>query len=170
MLPSHETAHKLRLVRDDGQRLIRPVRRVNDLRATPRDDFEHPVIKKWFYPGVAALLVMGALLQWGFITGYQDNYGKATGCINGLVEVVLLIAMLLRRNSLKGQSFYIALFMLVGNIFGYFMSLQPNPTPPQVADIYIHVMFACILPLHVAYLILVYRQCRLDGVNPWRRF
>ena len=43
-------------------------------------------------------------------------------------------------------------------------------TPPQVADIYIHVMFACILPLHAAYLVLVYRQCRLEGVNPWRRF
>jgi len=135
-----------------------------------RNDFAHPVVRKWFYPGVAAMLGMAALLLSSFITGYQDHYGKATGCLNGLIEAVLLNAMILRRNSVKGQSCYIALFMLIGNIFGYFMSLQPNPTPPQVPDLFIHALFANMLLLHALYLGLVYRQCRLDGVKPWRRF
>lgn len=135
-----------------------------------RKDFENALIKKWFFPGVAALLAMALLLGWGFITGYQDHYGKATGTVDGLIAAALLIAMILRRNNPKGQSCYIAVFMLVGNIFGYFMSLQPTPTPPQVPDIFIHVFFANILALNAVYVGLVYRQCRLAGINPWRRF
>lgn len=132
-------------------------------------DFSHPLIKKWFYAWVGLGMVMAASLEMAFIVAYEDRMGGTTGYFTNVLLSALFIAMILRRRSVRGQSFYIALCILVGNIFAWptwVLSASSVPRPPTLLG---HTCFACIVFLNLIYAALVYRQCRLDGVTPWRR-
>ena len=135
-----------------------------------RDDFSSPVIKKWFFPGVAILLVAAGCLEWSFMKAFQDNVGTAVSLGTNLLLSSLYIAMLIRRGSVKGQSFYIAFCILIGNIAGYYVTVYYPTPPPPTPIVLIHTFLPCILLLNVLYSCLVVLQCRKEGINPWVRF
>lgn len=132
-------------------------------------DFTHPLIRKWFHPLVGVGIAMAVSVQLGFMTAFQDRMGTATGYFTNLLLSVSFIAMVLRRQSVRGQSFYIALCIVLGNAFAWpiwVLSPEANPRPPTLLG---HACFLCIVSMNLIYATLVYRQCRLDGLNPWRR-
>jgi hypothetical protein len=132
-------------------------------------DFSHPLIRKWFYPLVGLGVVMAASVEAGFLVAYRDWMGNVTGNFANVLLSALFVSMILRRRSVHGQSLYIALCILVANIFAWpacVLSAAPNPRPPPLLG---HACFLCIISLNLIYTALVYRQCRMDGVNPWRR-
>lgn len=133
------------------------------------DDFSHPVVKRWFRELLLIGLVLGFFVQWTFITGYQDHFGRFSGTINDLILSALMPAMLLRRQSVRGQSFYIMAAILLGNVFGYAMTLMPYAPPPEVPHPFIHAMFLTMIVLHVFYLALYWRQSQSEGIHPLRR-
>ncbi len=133
------------------------------------EDYAEPLVRRWFRPWLVAGLLGGLAIQWAFITGYGDYYGRASGTINGLILAIQFPAMLLRRQSVRGQSFYIMLCILLGNSFGYAMTLMPYAPPPEVPHRFIHAAFISMILLHVFYLVLVWQQCRREGINPLRR-
>lgn len=133
------------------------------------DDFSHPLVKRWFRVLLLLGLVMGFFVQWTFITGYQDHFGRASGTINDLILSAQMPALLLRRQSVRGQSFYIMAAILLGNVFGYAMTLMPYAPPPEVPRPFIHAMFLTMIALHIFYLAVYWHQCRRDGIHPLQR-
>lgn len=136
-----------------------------------REDYRHPLVQKWFFPFVAVCFVMAAAVEWALIRGFEDYVGLITGTGNTLFTVALMLAMILRRNSVKGQSLYIGLAVLLGNACGYIMVIVgQSMLKPASAMILLHVCWWCILFISTLYVVLVFRQSRIDGFNPWTRF
>ena len=135
-----------------------------------RDDFEHPFIRKWFYAIIPVSIALSALVEWAFMKTYQDVYGTILGWILNLVIGGSLITMLLRRRSVRGQSVYIGLGILLGNVAGYIQCLTYPMPPPHAPLLLVHVLAPPTLLLNVIYVIMVWQQCRLDGLSPLKRF
>lgn len=99
-------------------------------------------------------------LQAGLQGGIFTGWGLA------LMMSILFIAMLISRDDLRGQSLYIALFMMLGNLGAFLFDMTAAPRMPMLVN-YL-VLFS--LSLNAAYAVMVYRKARLLGINPWRRW
>lgn len=75
------------------------------------------------------------------------------------------VAMLLRRDSVAGQSVYIALSKGLGTLLAMVGMVLWFPF-----SLVLTWCFAAILVLDVAYGVLVVRKCRAQGLDPWRRW
>ena len=82
-----------------------------------------------------------------------------------------LPAMFWRRDNLKGQSFYIGLSILLGDISGYFMIVYgAEEMPGRIHMNLMNALFAGILSTNLLYVTLLYRRCVRDGLNPWKNW
>jgi hypothetical protein len=142
------------------------------------EDFANPLVKSALRPSMVAMLGACLLLEWGFVEAYQDYFGKALGSVTAVINAAMFLALLLRRGSVRGQSVYIALAMLLGNLCTLYLVLQPfphlpppePPAPPETPPVLVKSLFAVLLPLNVAYVVMIIAQCRKEGVAVWRRW
>lgn len=136
-----------------------------------REDFDWPILRRWFRPILVAMVLVASFLVWSFVEAFGDHYGALAASFAMLVYSTLLPVMLIRRNSLAGQSIYIALLILIGDIGGLFATAYAQahletPLPAQwmiAVNIYV-------LPCHVLYVGLIWWMARRDGIRVWRRF
>jgi len=135
-----------------------------------REDYAHPLVRRWFRGWLAAGVGMAFLIEFSFVRMFQDSAGRISGTLSGLVMSVLMNALLFRRGSVRGQSVYIALCMLLGNLTGFFMAASPHTPGPPVSDFFLRSMFGCTLSLNLFYVWLVWRQCRAEDITPWKRW
>ena len=95
-------------------------------------------------------------IQGGIYTGWGD----------ALMMALLFIALFYARENLEGQSFYIALFMFVGNIFAYLVDFI-------AADFnllaLVNVLVAVSLIVNLVYVGMTYNKTKELGFSPWRR-
>jgi len=133
-------------------------------------DFTNRFIRRWFYPLFAAGFFLGLYAEWAFMTVYHDLYGVILGWMMAVTNGGLMIALLLRRGSVRGQSVYIALFILLGNAFGYFQNLLLPMPLPAFPLVFLHPLAACALTLNAVYLLMIWDQCRQERLVPLRRF
>ncbi len=82
-------------------------------------DFAEPFIKRWLRTIMVVGVVMTCWIEIPFTRVYHDEHGYLLGWAQAFMMAILFIAMLVRRNSLKGQTIYTALAMLLGNIAAY---------------------------------------------------
>jgi hypothetical protein len=75
------------------------------------------------------------------------------------------VSMILRRNNVRGQSIYIALFRMTGTLLATVGMLLYFPFSLLLSYCYVTIVI-----LDVSYLLLVYRKCREQSLSPWRRF
>lgn len=145
-----------------------------------RDDFPEPLVRRHWPAIVSLALVCAFVLLMGFTAQFQDRLGWYTGFLQNLLMSVLFVAMIIRRGSVRGQSLYIALGKLLGTLFAFVLAIHwspafgtaivdhqlrtPTPMPPLVPWIYPLIFF-----FDALYVGLVYRQCRAEGQDPWRR-
>jgi hypothetical protein len=135
-----------------------------------REDFRDPFVRKWFYWLLALGMAVAACVEIPFVKVYGDVHGYFLGWAAALMMSILFIAMLLRRGSVKGQSCYIALFMLLGNVSAYLWCKYFPDTPPLL-DPRVNLAFLATTGFfNATYLVLLYRKCREQGINPWTRF
>lgn len=135
-----------------------------------RDDFSQGAVRRHFHLWLAAGFVLALAAEWAFITAYQDLGGTVLGWIFAIYINGAMCAMLVRRNSVRGQSAWIAVFILLGNLAGYFQ-LQVYPLPPPLPPrLLLHVFPLVATALGVAYLALVIDQSRREGLRPWSRW
>lgn len=104
--------------------------------------------------GIPDFLLVG--VQGGIYTGWGD----------ALMMALLFVAMFYARKNLEGQSFYIALFMFVGNIFAYLVDFI-------AADFrllaLVNVFVAVSLIINFVYVGMTYSKTVELGFSPWKR-
>lgn len=149
-----------------------------------RGKFSNPFIKKYFYQLLVFGLISSFLIQYTFITevGFPnihnltvdgqvplflpgDSGGSYSAYILTFVMGILFINMLTERDSLEGQSFIIAMAMLLGNIAAFvFIAILNELTP------FLNVLFGLTLFVNIVYAAMVYKKSLELGINPWMRW
>lgn len=149
-----------------------------------RDKMSNPFVQKYFYPILIFGLIASFAIQYTFITevGFPnprhllfrgqetqflpgDEGGTYSAFILTFVMGILFILMLTERNSLEGQSFIIALAMMLGNVAAYVFVLILRTESP-----FLNVLFYLTLFVNILYTVMIYRKSIELGVNPWRRW
>lgn len=151
-----------------------------------RNQFQTPFIRKYF----PALVILGVATAAGIIFTFMSElytlniYGARvgdavpdylqaglqggifTGWGLALMMAILFIAMLISRGDVRGQSFYIALFMGLGNLGAYLFDHTAAARMPTIVDI----LAITSLTLNAVYVVLVFRKSKALGIDPLRRF
>ena len=145
-----------------------------------RKQFTLPVMVKYFpYIVLGGIFVAITSLYPVIDTLYTSNTapppdflaislqgGGFTGFGMAVSMGLFFIAMFYARNSLEGQSFYIALFMGLGNVMAYgFNYLVYDGAVPLVITVF---AFWAIL-FNFVYVFLLYNKSKELDVNPWKR-
>ncbi len=135
-----------------------------------RDDFDWPILKQYFLTFLTASLAMSLVGVYTFVTAFGDTYGGLFAAINTPFYSGMLIAMLLRRNSVKGQSLYIALAILIGDAAGYLPTqFAQQQGQVDVPPTWITAYYLFTILLNVVYVGLYCFVARRDGVQLWKR-
>ena len=149
-----------------------------------RVKFSNPFIRKYYYPILIFGLIASFAIQYTFITevGFPnihkltvngqvplflagDEGGSYSAYILTFVMGILFINMLTERNSLEGQSFIIAMAMLLGNVAAYaFLAILNELTP------LLTVLFVLTLFVNIIYSIMTYKKSLELGINPFTRW
>lgn len=87
-----------------------------------------------------------------------------TGFGLNMMMSILFVFMMMRRNSVEGQSVYIAISKWLGSLAAYGFMLADGIQTPVV-----NVLYAVVFVFDVFYVWQVYAQCRAEGINPWTR-
>jgi len=149
------------------------------------EKMSNPFIRKNYYPILIFGLIASFALQYTFITevGFPninqltvvsggvptflsgDEGGSYSGYILSFIMGILFINMLTERNSLDGQSFIIAVCMMLGNAAAYpFLAILNELTP------FLIVLIALALFVNFVYVVMTYRKSIELGINPWTRW
>jgi hypothetical protein len=151
-----------------------------------RNHFKTPFLVKYF----PYLVILGVLVAFAIIYSimgemYTQNIydasvngatpdflvvglqgGLYTGWGLALMMGLLFITMLISRDGVEGQSFYIALFMLLGNVGAFLFDIFATN---QLLTL-LYVLVVSSLTVNFIYAVLVYRKSKELGLNPLRRF
>jgi hypothetical protein len=129
-----------------------------------KQEFTNFVSPKWFAP--ACLLALATAFAGVLTLTYdlKDWQGNYSGWGDQLLISVSFIYLLIRRRSVKGQSLYIALSRMIGTLA--LIPAQYLLTPRSKFLAFIYVAF---LVFDLIYVTLLARQCREEGINPWKR-
>jgi len=150
-----------------------------------REKMKNPFVRKYYYPILIFGLIASFALQYTFITevGFRnlhrlsvvgggqpaylsgDEGGSYSGYILSFIMGILFIKMLTDRNSLEGQSFIIALSMMLGNAAAYPFLLIRNELTPFLA-----VLIGFTLFVNFVYVVMTYQKSIELGINPWTRW
>lgn len=132
-----------------------------------RDDFEHPLVKKYFYPVVFLTLAYATALIYAFEIKFNDHFRYYSGYNNNVLISTLYIAMLLRRDSSRGQSMYMALSKTLGTCCIFAEFLRDGREPDKL---YVSLELTGVLVLDAVYSTLLYQKLKEEGTPVWRRF
>jgi hypothetical protein len=72
--------------------------------------------------------------------------------------------MMYRRQSVEGQSLYIAVSKWLGSLAAYGFMLADGIQGPVV-----NILYAVVFVFDLFYIWQVYTQCKREGINPWTR-
>lgn len=130
------------------------------LKYGPRENWPS---RQFFYGAVAAALFFGLAGVLAMTYQLHDWEGQYASFADNLMMSVLFINMLYQR-GIRGQSVYIALCKLVGTLAVGIMYLANDPTAPLQWYLSLSALF-----FDGLYIVLLYRQIRSAGLNPWTR-
>jgi hypothetical protein len=81
-----------------------------------------------------------------------------------------MVGMILRRDNVRGQSLYIGLFILIGNVCGWVMNLIAKQTvEPNISVPWVHTTNVLILVANIVYILLFLQVARRDGIDAFTR-
>ncbi|HEX9386793.1 MAG TPA: hypothetical protein VF918_10780 [Anaerolineales bacterium] len=149
-----------------------------------RKKMSNPFVRKYYYTILIFGLIASFALQYTFITevGFPnihkltvaggnpgflsgDEGGSYSGYILSFIMGIMFISMLTERNSLEGQSFIIAVAMMLGNAAAYpFLVILNELTP------FLSVLIGLTLFVNFVYVVMIYRKSIELGINPWTRW
>lgn len=115
-----------------------------------------------FLPGSFAVLVLAFAGVMAATWQLKDWTGSYTGWGDNFLIFCAWLAMLLRRRDTRGQSMYIAVPAFFGSLLP--MPLEWRITGPNLLIYYFDAGFVLVGSL---YIVLLYRQFKHEGRNPW---
>lgn len=144
-------------------------------------DFPHPWVQKHWTAILGLALVAAFVSLMGFTAQFQDKLGWFTGFLQNLIMSILFVAMIIRRDSVKGQSLYIALGKFLGTFVAFILAIKWSPAfgttvvdhrlrAPTPMQPLIYWIYPLIFVFDLLYIRLVYQKCIDEGINPWRRW
>jgi len=128
--------------------------------------------RKLFLPVVGLTLVLAWGLVYGSYLEFHDLDGRYTAWGGNLLMSALFVQLVLQRRSVAGQSVWIALSKLLGTLCFDVAQAVKTPSWPLHGDLgpLMMVLYVGCAALDLLYLGLLVRQCRAEGINPWRRW
>jgi hypothetical protein len=130
-----------------------------------RRDFTPLVPQRLFIPSFVAVFAMSMIIVGTSVVALNDCIGLYSAFGMNLLMSVLFPIVLLQRASVRSQSFYIALFKMLGTLgFSlHFFSLNPN-------DAFMNSQYILIFLFDLLYTVMIYQACKREGINPLTRF
>ncbi len=134
-------------------------------------EFDWPILKGRFKMFLTIMLGASFLLIHNFVAAFNDSHGALSASLCVIAYSTFFVVMLMRRNAVAGQSIYIGLLILVGDIAGYFPTLYAAQTGIQdnLSVLWIKTVFGFAFILHAFYVGLFWRIATQAGINPWKR-
>jgi hypothetical protein len=135
-----------------------------------RTEFKGTILERLFYPMFALCLLVsfGAVFtvtyQFEVLATPQHVDGRYTAFAQNLMMSVLFITLLVSRNSLKGQSFYIALLKMIGTLIPSILFFMLDPS-----NVFLDFLYVAIFVFDAIYSLMIYAKHRELKLNPWRR-
>lgn len=151
-------------------------------------DFKNELIQKNFRFIFFFGLIVAFTLILNFFYEFNDFYGSYTGFSINFMFSVLFIAMLLRRDSIGGQSIYIAIFKWLGTFFAFFSTvfdtigdlnkpvnleslfaviIEPQPYPFTTL---VKCLYYFTFVFDIVYVVILYRKIKMEKIDLWSRF
>ena len=127
-------------------------------------EFNRSLPSKLFYPAFALGLATSFCAVYFLTDELKDFDGKYAAFGQNLMMSLLFISMLLKRNSVDGQSIYIALFKMIGTLLPSILFYLLFPTSRLLNFLYVSIFI-----FDLIYLVMLYKKCRDSGINPWKR-
>ena len=127
-------------------------------------DFNRNLPARLFYPVFALTLVMSFCAVLFVSREFKDWDGKYAAFGQNLMMSVMFVSMLLRRNSVKGQSIYIALFKMIGTLLPSILFYMFYPSSSLLDFLYVAIFI-----FDLIYFVMLYRKCLEARINPWAR-
>ena len=135
-----------------------------------RSSFRGTMLEPYFWPTVVLVLAVsfGAVY---FMTVGLDGVlppgnldGRYAAFAQNLMMSILFVAMLVNRNTVAGQSVYIAIFKLIGTALPslLFYSILPG-------DVFLTFLYVAIFVFDALYVLLLVAKCRALKISPWTR-
>jgi len=129
---------------------------------------EFPSIPKWQIFAIFALgIAIAAPMIVGISNELNDNVGAYAAFGQNLMMSILFVTMLINRQGIGGQSFYIALFKMVGTGLSSLAFYLYRPIAQD--SILLQFLFVSIFIFDLIYTIGIYRKCK-NSENPLKRF
>jgi len=130
-----------------------------------RSGFKGILPDRYFYPlfVVSLVVAFGGVLTMSY--EFQDLIGKYAAFSQNLMMSILFVAMLVRRNSVSGQSLYIALLKMIGTLLPSILFFMMNSSAP-----FMNYLFVTIFAFDLIYVIALYLKLKEAGIRPWARF
>lgn len=129
---------------------------------------EFPNIPKWQF---VSAFVLGISIAVPMILGigheFEDNNGVYAAFGQNLMMSILFVTMLINRKGIDGQSFYIALFKMIGTGLSSLAFFTYKPIAQD--SILLQFLFVSIFIFDLIYTIGIYRKCK-NIQNPFKRF
>ena len=124
---------------------------------------------KVFYPMLFVSLVTGFCLVLLISLEFGDWRGAYVAFGQNLMMSILYITMLHRRDSPRGQSIYIAAFKMIGSLLASLAFYAYPPAEMFETSSLFPFLYASTPIFDVVYIVMVYRKCQQQGMNPWKR-
>ncbi|MGK7394594.1 MAG: hypothetical protein ACNS62_08470 [Candidatus Cyclobacteriaceae bacterium M3_2C_046] len=130
-----------------------------------RKDFPDNISSVLFVPSFLLTLVLSFLAILMMAYEFDDTIGFYAAFAQNFLMSVLFVRMLIKRNSVAGQSLYIALAKMIGTILPCILFYLHFPHSYLLTYLY----FA-IFTFDWIYIFMIYQFSRRMGINPWKRW
>ncbi|MGV3589813.1 MAG: hypothetical protein ACO1OF_22590 [Adhaeribacter sp.] len=130
-----------------------------------RREFPKNLNKPFFYLNFLIGLLFSALLIAYISVEFEEFIGYYAAFGQNMLMSVLFISMFFRRNSLGGQSVYIALFKMLGTILASITFYLYFPKSFLLLFLYL-----AIFTYDIIYLFLLTFRLKKEGIRPWQHW
>jgi hypothetical protein len=129
-----------------------------------KKEFKGRLPASLFYPTLIFILIISFFLVLTSVPEFKDYQGKYSAFFMDLVMSVLFIEMLIQRQDVRGQSFYIAIFKMTASMF-YTMVFYLF----DEGSMFLLTLYLLTFASNIIYSVLMYHACKRLNINPWQR-
>jgi len=122
----------------------------------------YAIVQEFWIKNIWGVVINGSTPEFLPLTLQGGSY--YTGFALNVMMSILFVFMLYRRDSIDGQSIYIAISKWLGTVAAYGFMLADGIQTPVV-----NILYAVVFVFDVVYIKMVNDKCRAEGINPWRR-